>query len=63
MDDTTLIWFFGMFGVGSAIGYGWGYKRGVIKAAELTIDSLIAQGIIKTSTTANGEVQIHKFDE
>jgi hypothetical protein len=62
MDDTT-IWFFGMYALGTAIGYGWGYKRGVISAAELTIDSLIAQGIIKTSKSAAGEIQIHKFDE
>jgi hypothetical protein len=62
MDDTT-IWFFGMYALGTAIGYGWGYKRGIISATELTIDSLIAQGIIKTSKSANGEIQIHKFDE
>ena len=62
MDDTT-IWFFGMYALGTAIGYGWGYKRGLISAAELTIDSLIAQGIIKTSKSATGEIQIHKFDE
>ena len=62
MDSITL-WFFGMYVLGTAIGYSWGYKRGVMSAAELTIDSLIAQGIIKTSKNKDGEVQIHKFDE
>lgn len=62
MDNIT-IWFFGMYALGTAIGYGWGYKRGVISAAELTVDSLISQGIIKTSKTKDGEIQIHKFDE
>jgi hypothetical protein len=31
MDDTT-IWFFGMYAIGTMIGFGWGYKRGVIAA-------------------------------
>lgn len=62
MDDTT-VWFFGMYAVGTAIGYGWGYTQGLKSAAGLTIDSLIAQGIIKTSKSATGEIQIHKFDE
>ena len=62
MDDIT-VWFFGMYVVGTIIGYRWGFKRGVISAAENCIDSLINQGIIKTSVDTNGEVQIHKFDE
>tara|TARA_B110000503_G_scaffold2403_1_gene3182 strand:+ start:1417 stop:1605 length:189 start_codon:yes stop_codon:yes gene_type:complete len=62
MDNTT-IWFFAIYAVGTLIGFSWGYKRGVFAAAERTIDSLIDQGIIKTSVSANGEVQIHKFDE
>jgi hypothetical protein len=62
MDDIT-VWFFGMYVVGTIIGYRWGYKRGVISASENCIDALIDQGVIKTSKDANGEVQIHKFDE
>jgi hypothetical protein len=61
--DSTTIWFFAMYAIGTMIGFAWGYKRGVLAAAEMTIDSLIAQGVIKTSVGANGEVQIHKFDE
>jgi|AntAceMinimDraft_12_1070368.scaffolds.fasta_scaffold117502_2 hypothetical protein len=62
MDDIT-VWFFGMYVVGTIIGYRWGYKRGVISAAETCIDALIEQGVIKTSKDANGETQIHKFNE
>lgn len=63
MESSTIFWFFGMYIIGTAIGYAWGYKRGVISAAEHTIDALIGQGIIKTSKSANGEIQIHKFDD
>ncbi len=52
-----------MYVVGTIIGYRWGYKRGVISAAETCIDALIEQGVIKTSKDANGETQIHKFNE
>ena len=62
MDNTTL-WFFGVYVVGTIFGYVWGYKKGVIAAAESCIDALIAQGVIKTSTNAAGEIQIHKYDE
>ena len=62
MDNTT-IWFFAMYVVCTAIGFNWGYKRGALSAAEYAIDSLIEQGIIKTSVDASGEVQIHKYDE
>lgn len=62
MDDIT-VWFFGMYVVGTIIGYRWGYKQGAISASENCIDALIDQGVIKTSKDANGEVQIHKFDE
>ena len=62
MDNIT-VWFFGMYVVGTIIGFGWGYKRGAISASENCIDALIDQGVIKTSKDANGEVQIHKFDE
>jgi hypothetical protein len=63
MDNNVMFWFFGMYVVGTVIGYAWGYKRGVISAAEFTIDSLIDQGVIRTSKNENGEIQIHKFDE
>jgi|TARA_B110000503_G_scaffold61012_1_gene96884 hypothetical protein len=63
MDNDVMIWFFGMYVLGTIIGYRWGFKRGAISASENCIDSLISQGIIKTSKDANGETQIHKFDE
>jgi hypothetical protein len=63
MESSTIFWFFGMYVLGTAIGFVWGYKQGVISAAERTIDALIDQGIIKTSKSTNGDIQIHKFDE
>ena len=62
MDDTTL-WFFGIYAVGTAFGYAMGFKKGVVTASEHAIDALIAQGVIRTSKSENGELQIHKWDE
>tara|TARA_B110000977_G_scaffold174716_1_gene228836 strand:+ start:333 stop:524 length:192 start_codon:yes stop_codon:yes gene_type:complete len=63
MDNDVIFWFFGMYAVGTIIGYRWGYKQGVISASVNCIEALIEQGIIKTSKDTNGETQIHKFDD
>jgi hypothetical protein len=63
MDNDVMIWFFGMYVLGTIIGYRWGFKRGAFSASEKAIDSLIEQGVIKTSVDADGVTQIHKFDE
>jgi predicted nucleic acid-binding protein len=62
MDDSTF-WFFGMYVLGTIIGFAWGYKQGFISSASQVIDSLIDQGVLKTSTGPDGKVEIHKWDE
>ena len=59
----TEVWLLIAYVVGSIVSYGWGYKRGVMNASELAIDALIDQGVIRTSKDANGEIQIHKWNE
>ena len=61
--ETTTIWMFVFYLVGTVIGLAWGYKKGVQAAAELTIDSLIEQGIIKWSEDSDGQINIHKWNE
>tara|TARA_B110000503_G_C6928546_1_gene321782 strand:+ start:63 stop:251 length:189 start_codon:yes stop_codon:yes gene_type:complete len=61
--ELTTIWMFIFYLVGTLIGISLGYKRGVKAAAELTIDSLIEQGIVKWSVDSDGEINIHKWDE
>lgn len=60
---STEVWLLIAYAVGSLVSYRWGYKKGVIDASELAIDALIAQDIIRWSKNANGEIQIHKWDE
>ena len=62
MDDIT-VWFFGIYVVGTIIGYRWGHKRGSLAAVDYALDSLIAQGIIKTTKNSEGETEIHKWNE
>lgn len=57
------IWLLVAYAVGSVVSYGWGYKKGVLDASERAIDAMIAQGIIRTSTDSNGEIQIHKWND
>lgn len=56
-------WLLLAYSVGTALGWGWGFKRGVFEASEKTIDALIDQGIIRWSKSPKGEIQIHKWNE
>jgi len=57
------VWLLIAYAVGSAVSYGWGYKRGAMTASEHAIDALMAQGIIRWSKDSNGEIQIHKWND
>lgn len=57
------IWLLLAYALGSAVSYGWGYKKGAMKASEYAIDSLMEQGIIRWSRDSNGEIQIHKWND
>ena len=59
----TEYWILLAYVVGSIFSYRWGYKKGVLDASERAIDAMIAQGIIRTSTDSNGEIQIHKWND
>jgi hypothetical protein len=60
---SEVIWLLIAYTLGTVIGLKWGYKKGVFDASERAIDALISQGIIRTSTDANGETQIHKWND
>ena len=59
----TEVWLLIAYAVGSIVAYGWGYKNGARTASELAVDALMDQGIIRWSKDANGEIQIHKWND
>ena len=59
----TEVWLLIAYAVGSIVSYGWGYKSGARTASELAVDALMDQGIIRWSKDANGEIQIHKWND
>jgi hypothetical protein len=63
MINETMTWIFIAYAVGTAFGFYIGYKKGAFVTAENCIDALIRQGMLKTSTGLNGEVEIHKLNE
>jgi hypothetical protein len=46
--------------VGTALGYGWGLKKGALVTIENTIDALVAQGYLKQRKNTQGEVELLK---
>ena len=62
MDSNTL-WFLAAYAVGTGFGYYLGWKSNMLSAAELTIDSLIERGYLKTRRGPDGELEILKYNE
>jgi hypothetical protein len=56
-------WLFLAYVIGTAYGYFLGKTSSIKNVAEVTIDSLIANGYLKTRRGANGELEILKHNE
>jgi hypothetical protein len=56
-------WLLFAYAVGTIFGYVLGKTSNIKNVAELTIDSLIANGYLKTRRGANGELEILKHNE
>lgn len=53
-------WLLLFYAVGTALGYGWGLKKGALVTIENTIDALVAQGYLKQRKNTQGEVELLK---
>jgi hypothetical protein len=62
IEDNTL-WFLAAYIVGTGFGYYMGMYRNATQMAEITIDSLIERGYLKTRRDSNGELEILRYDE
>jgi hypothetical protein len=56
-------WLLFAYAVGTGFGYVLGKTSSIKNAAEVTIDSLIEKGYLKTRRGANGELEILKYNE
>jgi len=56
-------WLFVTAVIFTVVGWYWGFKSTTINVVEATVDSLIADGYLKTRTDDNGNIEILKFNE
>jgi hypothetical protein len=56
-------WLFFAYATGTLFGMWTGFKIYAAKGAELTIDTLIEGGYLKTRKGTDGEIEILKYDE
>lgn len=56
-------WLFLAYGAGSVVTGFMVWKKNSIDSINLTIDSLIEQGYLRSRKTENGEIEILKYNE
>ena len=58
-------WLLLFYVVGTLFGYFWGFKQGIVTAAEKAIDALISEGFLKSKKNSQGEEELirPKFDD
>lgn len=60
---TLLLWLAVAYIVGTAFGYAVALRQGRREGIEVSLDSLIAQGYIRTGVNSRGETVIYKYWE
>lgn len=62
MEPNT-VWFLAAYAVGTVFGWVVGKYASARNVAELTVNTLIDQGYLKTRTNSSGEIEILKHNE
>jgi hypothetical protein len=62
MSTEMLLWLLGAYVAGSGATWYLFLKKNFLDATEATIDTLIENGFLRTRRSANGEVEILKWN-
>jgi hypothetical protein len=62
MSTEMLLWLLGAYVAGSGATYYLFLKKNFLDATEATIDTLIENGFLRTKRSADGEVEILKWN-
>jgi hypothetical protein len=62
MSTEMLLWLLGAYVAGSGATWYLFLKKNFLDATEATIDTLIENGFLRTKRSANGEVEILKWN-